>query len=406
MPTENNNPAARRPAGPKRPPAPRGRRNDPPRPDFRPAAERREALPRGSRWLTAIIMVGATLIVCLLLALFILQSASDLFGLNKPDRQIEVNVPENSTVTSISALMFEKGIITQPFTFRMYADIKLDGEDKIFPGSYIMNSNFAYDQIIDWITTGDTTKEEVSITFIEGGTLYETAQKLEEAGVCGIDEFLDYMQGGDIDYEFMNQVPRDPFRYHRLEGYAFPDTYLFYKDMDVALVAEKFLDNLELKLDDDIRSKAMNRNLSIDELLTFASIVQKEAGNPVEMLTVASVFQNRLDARDTFPRLESDVTRDYVDNFIKPFLDLTDQPMYDSYNTYVREGLPVGPICNPGMDAINAVLEPDSTDFYFFVTDDEGTYYYGRTLQQHEQNVYTAESVGGTDVHGTATARE
>jgi UPF0755 protein len=378
--------------GPNRAPAPRRRQEQP--------------LPRGSRWLTAIIMVGATLIVCLMLALFILQSASDLFGLNKPDRQIEVNVPENSTVTSIAALMFEKGIVTQPFTFRLYADIKIAEEDKIFPGSYIMNSNFAYDQIIDRITTGNTTKEEVSITFYEGGTLYETAQKLEEAGVCSIEAFLDYMQNGDIDYEFMNQVPRDPFRYHRLEGYAFPDTYLFYKDMDVALVAEKFLDNLEAKLDEDIRAKALNRNLSIDELLTFAAIVQKEAGNPVEMTTVSSVFQNRLDARDTFPRLESDVTRDYVNNFIKPFLDLTDQPMYDSYNTYVREGLPVGPICNPGMDAINAVLEPDSTDFYFFVTDDEGVYYYGRTLQQHERNVATAESVGGSDVHGTTTSRE
>jgi UPF0755 protein len=351
-------------------------------------------------------MVGATLIACLMLALFILQSASDLFGLNKPDRQIEVIVPENSTVTSIAALMFEKGIITQPFTFRLYADLKLEDEDTIYPGSYIMNANFAYDQVIEWITTENTTKEEVSITFIEGGTLYETAQKLEEAGVCDIDEFLDYMQRGDIDYEFMNQVPRDPNRYHRLEGYFFPDTYLFYKDMDVSLVAEKFLDNLELKLDDDIRAKALNRNLSIDELLTFASIVQKEAGNPVEMTTVSSVFQNRLDARDTYPRLESDVTRDYVDNFIKPFLDMTDQPMYDAYNTYVREGLPVGPICNPGMDAINAVLEPDSTDFYFFVTDDEGMYYYGRTLQQHEQNVAIAESVGGSDVHGTTTIRE
>ncbi len=396
MPYEN------RPVPPRRGGNPNARGN----PNVRAAAPRREPLQRGSRWFTAIIMVIITLIVCLMLAWFILQSASDLFGLNKPDRQIEIVVPQDPSLANVAALLYEKGVVTQPLTFRMYAGLKLNEEDDIIPGSYIMNSNYAYDEIIEDITTGDTKKEEVWVTFIEGETIYEMAVKLEENKVCDADAFLEYMQkANDIEYEYMNQVPRDSLRFRRLEGYAFPDTYQFYVGMDVALVADKFLYNLDIKLTEEVRSLARNRNLSIDELLTMASIIQKEA-TPFEMSMVSSVFHNRLDAGETYPRLESDVTRDYVNNFIKPFLDMTDQPMYDAYNTYVCEGLPVGPICNPGMDAIMAVLEPDESEFYFFVTDDEGVYYYARNLDQHNQNVYTARSVGGDDVHGTTTERE
>lgn len=367
---------------------------------------RRQAVKIKNRWFTAMIMVLVTLGLCFFLAMFILQSAMDLFGLNQKDRQIEVVVPQNSTLPSVSALLYDKGVVEQPFTFTIYAGYKLKDEDVIKPGNYIFNSNFAYDQIIIALKTGNTKKEVVTITFIEGSTLYEMARKLEENKVCDADDFLEYMNRGDIDYEYMNQIPSDPFRYRRLEGYAFPDTYEFYVGMDIPLVADKFLNNFEKRITQEMRDKMKERNLSIDETIILASIIQKEAGDPVEMRMVASVFENRLETPEVYPNLQSDVTIHYVDKFIKPFLDRSDQPMYDAYNTYVCEGLPAGAICNPGIDAINAVIDPEESDYYFFVTDTEGTYYYAKTAQAHYNNVVKASQVGGSDIHGTDTLDE
>lgn len=374
-------------------------------PQRRPAQEQRPAEPKRprSRWLSAIIMVLATIGGCIFLSIFILQSASDMLGLNQPDKQIEVAVPDKNNLASISTMLYEKGVVSQPFTFRFYAGLKLNDED-IKSGTYIMNSNFAYEQIILALTTGNTKKEEVRVTFIEGWTLYEIAMKLEENKVCSADEFLEYMnKGTGIDYEFMNQVPNSPFRYRKLEGYAFPDTYDFYVGMEVPAVADKFLNNLNKKITEDMRAQMREKNLSFDEMLILASIVQKEAGDKLEMRMVASVFENRLAAPEAYPSLQSDVTIHYIEKFIKPFLDRDNQAMYDEYNTYKCDGLPVGPVCNPGLDAINAVLDPEKSGYYFFVTDDAGTYYYAKNLQQHNANCAKAEKVGGENTHGTAT---
>lgn len=351
-------------------------------------------------------MVMATLGLCFFLAMFVLQSASDLFGLNQEDEQIEVVVPPNATLPSVAALLYDKGVIGQPLTFSLYAGYKFKSEDEIQPGNYIFNKNFAYDQLIIALKNGNTQKEVVKVTFIEGWTLYEIAKELEANKVCKADEFLEYMQSGDIEYEFMNQIPNNPLRYRRLEGYAFPDTYEFYVGMGVPLVADKFLNNLDKRITQEMRDKMRERNLSIDETLILASIVQKEAGDPIEMRMVASVFENRVNTPEVYPQLQSDVTIHYVDNFIKPFLDRTNQPMYDAYNTYACEGLPVGAICNPGLDAINAVLDPDASDYFFFVTDAEGTYYYAKTAQAHYNNVIAASKVGGGKIHGTDTLDE
>jgi UPF0755 protein len=139
----------------------------------------------------------------------------------------------------------------------------------------------------------------------------------------------------------------------------------------------------------------------------MASVIQKEAGQYDEMTRVSSVFHNRMNLPEVYPSLQSDVTRDYATNFIVPFHDVRNQNMYDSYNTYVREGLPIGPICNPGMEAIEAALYPANTDYYFFVTDVEETYYYSVTADEHYQKVRVASAVVGEgEIHGIDTEDE
>jgi UPF0755 protein len=348
-------------------------------------------------------MVAAALGACIFLSIFVLQSASDLFGLNQPDEDIPVTVPEGSTVAEVSGLLREAGVVDQPLTFRLYFGFNDVKDEEMQPGSYIFNSNMSYEELMIALRAGRTSKEEKRLTFTEGMTLLEIATQLEEEGICGADELMGYLDAEDFAYEFYGAIDDNPLRYHKLEGYIFPDTYDFYMGENVDSVARKFLRNMNEKLTPDLLSRMQNMNMSIDETLTLASIIQKEAGNPDDMRLVSSVFHNRLDSGESFPNLESDVTILYVESDIKPRETLTNQAMYDSYNTYVCEGLPAGPISNPGINAITAALYPEQTDipYYFFVTDAEMEFYYAATAQQHYDNIETAAQIG--EYHGTGT---
>lgn len=329
------------------------------------------------------------------LALFALSSATDLLAFGKRDRQIELTVEKGMSVSEIAQLLGDEGVIEHPATFKLYA--KMRGKSDSFQaGDYVLNSNMSYDRIITAMRMGDTIKEEVKITFYEGMTLSEIADLLEEKEVCDADEFIALTQSGEFSYEFIDMLPENKNRFRKLEGYIFPDTYNFYVGENVESVLRKFLRNFQnrvMPIYDDIRDAGM----TLDEAITLASVIQKEAGNEEEMGKVSSVFHNRIENPSAgLPMLQSDVTIFYVENDIKPYQQRSDQKMYDAYNTYVCHGLPVGPICNPGLDAIEAAIDPDDTDYYFFVTDVNGVYYYGKTLNQHYSNVRKAAAAGGT----------
>lgn len=213
------------------------------------------------------------------------------------------------------------------------------------------------------------------------------------------------------EFEFLSQVPDAEARYQRFEGYLFPDTYDFVKGEDVSRVVQKFFVNFNNRINDDIRQKIQKTGMNLDQVLTLASIIQKEAGNVEDMKLISSVFQNRLASPQQTPKLQSDVTVFYVNDNIKPFMDPNEVAMgegdpnrakiYNFYNTYQCDGLPVGPICNPGLDAINAVLEPTDSDYFYFVADSEGKTYYAATLAEHNANVEQALTKG--DAHGVDT---
>ena len=363
-----------------------------------------------SRWAKALIALAVVLASSIFLSIFAIESAGDLFGLNQEDNEVEFTLTEGLSMGQIADQLKKAGVVSQPLTFQLYASLKNDTEDFV-PGNYALNSNLSYDQILTKFRTGSYIQIETKVTFYEGMTLSEIANLLEEKNVCSAQDLYDYLEGDDLpDYDFIQEIPDDANRFRKFEGYFFPDTYIFYENMSPKGVAKKFLDNFAIKMSDEIVAEAQAQGMTIDQLITLASIIQKEAGDPEEMTKVSSVFHNRLN-NPQMPRLQSDVTRDYVNNYIKPFLpdavdkernpDLQDpnQEMYDAYNTYVCTGLPVGPVCNPGMDAIEAALHPDQTNYYYFVTDEAGQYYYATSQAEHDQNVLVASGKG--KVHGT-----
>lgn len=382
--------------------APRRRRPQPPEP---PRRGRNIGPPDdgdgGSRWIRALLMVLVTIGGCVFLAFFLLGSVFDWSGLNQEDKDIIVVVPEGSTTKDIGALLADSGVIQNSIIFRVYAGIKSE-EGDLLAGRYIFNSNLSYDEIIVYLKRGDSEREEVRLTFREGRTVAEIAGLLEEYKVCSAADFLAYLETCDYDYEYFNALPDEEMRFRRLEGYIFPDTYDFFVGENVSEVAKKFLSNFNIKITDEMQVQMRELGLSIDETIILASIIQKEAGRVEDMRKVSSVFHNRMAMTETYPKLQSDVTIFYVNDEIKPYLEQTDQEMYDAYNTYVCNGLPVGPICNPGMDAIEAALNPAETGYYFFVTDKNEDFYYAATADEHARNVAEAKSVGG-EAHGIDT---
>lgn len=232
----------------------------------------------------------------------------------------------------------------------------------------------------------ETTSNVVRVTFPEGSAVSQIALLLEENGVCSAAEFM-VEANNPLNLEgFSFSVPNPEERSFLLEGYLFPDTYEFYRNESAASAIKRFLKNTDAKLTDDISARCAELGYTVDEILTLASIIQEEAGDPAEMGKVASVLHNRLNS-SRFPRLQCDVATFYLRDYVKPHVDETRyEKLVELYNTYNCEGLPAGPITNSGIDAVNAALWPEDTDYYFFVTDSEGAYLYAETWNEHQEN--------------------
>ncbi len=249
----------------------------------------------------------------------------------------------------------------------------------------------SYEAVGEALSAGSEREDVARVTFPEGLSLREIADLLEEKGVCPADEFLDYLDTADLSqYDFVAELPDDD-RYHRLEGYIFPDTYDFYLGEAPASVATRFLDRFEQIVDQEIRDRAEEMGMTIDEVVTLASVIQAECSYPSEMANVSGVFHNRLNDPANYPKLQSDVTVFYIRDEILPYAGSDTEDFYDQlYNTYVHNGLPVGPICSPGEDALKAALYPAEHDYYYFITDKDGNFLYAQTLAEHEANIRDA----------------
>ena len=355
--------------------------------------KRKKRLNTAYNWLLTIIWVSAVLAVSVFISSFALSSINDLVGFSKESKEIEITIPEGYGLSEIANLLEEKGIIDEPFTFEVYARVK-NMETKLAPGTYKLNSNLGYDQIFQALKTKEVAKNVVKVNFYEGMTLREIAERLEENGVCGYDEFIEAAKTETFEYEFTSMMGTDENIYIKWEGYLFPDTYEFYTESSPRSVIAKFIDNFNNKFTAEYYERAQELGMTLEEVITLASVIQSEAAYMDDMEKVSSAFHNRLAPNSGLPYLQSDVTYFYYTENIEPFVDdpAASDAFLSAYYTYpnYKAGLPVGPICNPGMNAIKAALYPADTNYYFFVTDKEGNFYYGATQAEHDANVIKA----------------
>lgn len=310
----------------------------------------------------------------------------EYLGINKNEQDITFNIPEGSSTDEIIQLLIDNGIIENKTLFK--AIMRINDSPSLYPGDITLSPNMSYLEILNELSTMRESYETVTLTFSEGSSLYAIANKLEKYGVCTAEDFL-FQFNSEQDFEIDANVTRNSDTYYAMEGFFFPDTYEFYVDDSAYNVTKIVRENMSSKITSDMYERMEEIGMTLSEVITLASIVQKEAGFAEDMPGIAAVFYNRLES-DEYPYLQSDATGIYVTSYIsKTETSTTMLDFYSEvYDTYVCEGLPAGPICNPGLDAINAVLYPDDNDYYFFCTDPE-TYecYYAETYEEHQENL-------------------
>ena len=220
----------------------------------------------------------------------------------------------------------------------------------------------------------------MTVTIPEGYSAPQIGELLEKNGVCSKSDFLLTLNTYDFTYySLIAAIQEDKNRCYKLEGYLFPDTYNFNLDKPVADAVGVLLRGAESK----INGVFSHPDLTTDQLVILASLIEKEAAGTEDMRKVSSVFHNRLNAG---MRLQSDATIHYVERYLKPNL-TGDIDRYNSfYNTYKCEALPAGPICNPSVRALRAAAEPAETDYLYFAADSEGKFYYAATYEEHLRN--------------------
>lgn len=242
-------------------------------------------------------------------------------------------------------------------------------------------------------TTLITTTEDptVRVTFPEGFTAVQIAEKLEENGVCPAKDFLELVMNEEylssLTYRFIEGIVKPQNRPFNLEGYIFPDTYDFYKGESAEKALSRFLKNAESKLTDEYYKRAEEMGYTMDEIISLAAIVQEESTTKTEMKKVSSVIHNRIES-PSYGRIQCDVTIHYINDYVtgSPYISGDTEKFKELYNTYKCDGLPAGAITNPGIDAIEAALYPEDTNYFFFVTDKDWNYYYAETYAEHKKN--------------------
>lgn len=356
--------------------------------------------PGKRRIIKKIIYVVCIFAISLMIAVFALYCISDFLGISRPECSADVKIPEHAKTEQIASILQKNGIIRSALLFRAY--IYFSKAHNLQYGTYTLNSQMSYGYIAAKLKNPANSRSTVKVTIPEGYTLQRIGDLLQKDNVCTKQDFLNSASSSRISFDFSSQIPNDDKRFYKLEGYLFPDTYEFFLHQSSDAVVKKMLSDFDTRYNTELRSATKQSGMTVDQVVTLASIIQTEASKTSEMGKVSSVFHNRLaNGVNGKKLLQSDATVLYVLRVIKPVLTSTDTEFSSDYNTYKKEGLPPGAICNPGVAAIKAALSPESTPYYYFVSDKSGKYYYAETYTQHLVNVKNAVATGkaiGTNV--------
>jgi len=309
--------------------------------------------------------------------------------LNPYGTMITFTVEKGEDVIKIGKSLGKDEIASNWICFAIYTWFKR-GASSLQAGEYELGPQMNIPEIVEKITHGEIKSPEKRITIIEGWMNKEIARYLEEEGLVKADEFLGLVdnpnsnraieQYSNREYNFLEDNPGDV----SLQGYLFPDTYRVYRDASTQDIVEKMLDNFDRKLDQDLRTEIVSQKKTIFEIVTMASLLEKEAKTYEDKRIIAGIFYKRIKANSP---LQSCASVEYILGTKKRILSIQDTKVKSPYNTYLYKGLPPSSICNPGLNSIKAAIYPKTTPYWYFLsTKDDGTIIYSKTAEEHNLN--------------------
>lgn len=351
---------------------------------------------KGNGTIKSIVWVLCIIVVSVGMAFGVIYAGADYLGIGfGRGVDCQMNIPMGSSTSAIAEELNECGAVKIPILFKLYSRIK--GYDSQYKyGLYNFNNEMGYGEIATMLITEGEKAESITVTIPEGTGIYDYVKNvngekvtvkgigtiLEEKGVCSKEDFFTALKtvGAELNSKLLKDAQSEK-TYHKLEGYLFPDTYEFfaYDSKECAeLVVKRMFTQCESKITDAMYNQAEEMGYTINEVITMASIIQMEAGQAGSSLKdVAAVFYNRLDS-DDFQTLGSSPTCYYGGAF------KSDDGRYDTYKV---KGLPPGPLCSPGIEAIKAALNPSESEYFYFVTDSKGKFYFHKTLADQNKTI-------------------
>jgi UPF0755 protein len=324
-----------------------------------------------------ILLISAVLIVIGLCGLAVLLISLRQYA-QQPAGQLPlkvvITIPAGQPWKTTTEALFKNGIITSPFKFNLVARLK--GYDKrLKAGEYALSASMAPIQIMEKLVKGEV--ELYKITIPEGFNIYQIADLVAEAGFAQNSNFIEAATNAEL-------ADRIGINAKTFEGYLFPETYYFPKKVKVETIISTMVDRFWKVFNPTWQQRADQLGFSIHQIVTLASIIEKETGAPFERPVISSVFHNRLKKK---MRLESDPTVIYgLENF-DGNLKRAHLEAPTPYNTYKIKGLPIGPIANPGAKSLEAALYPADTKFVYFVSKKNKTHQFSTNLKDHNKAV-------------------
>jgi UPF0755 protein len=312
-------------------------------------------------------------IIAVFCSFFILVFFSLMIHLLTPvsfdDKWKEVEIPEGVSYRKGIDILLENDILKNRFSFLLLGRVT-NADTQLKPGYYNLSASMSPMQIFSTLIEGRTI--QYSVTIPEGSTIKDIVKRFNGTGMIGEDDWqLVY------DEDFLSSLNIDA---PTMEGYIYPDTYSFSKGTDPEVIFKIMVQRLREVLDESLMARAEEIGMTENEVLTLASIIEKEAVYDSERPIISAVYHNRLKKR---MKLQADPTVLYGVKRRWKRIRYMDLKRATPYNTYVIKGLPPGPIASPGIKSIRAALYPDDVDYLFFVAKNDGTHFFSRTGEEH-----------------------
>lgn len=331
------------------------------------------------------IIVFITILVILFGGLFIYYNNIVNRPLKGEKDLVSIEVKEGEGLYTLLENLDNKSLLRSKLLIKV--NLKLSNKEiKIVPGTYEVSSDISLDELLKTLETEDLDKNQIKVTIPEGYNIDKIAEALEKSGLFTKEEFINAVKK----YPLPEFVKADNGKKYNLEGFLYPDTYFFNKDVKADEVIKTMITKFESVLEDIQKETGKTvKNEDIEELVIKASLIEKEARLDEERALVASVIENRIKKG---MKLEFCSTINYVIGYDKAVLSYNDLNIESQYNSYKYTGLPVGPVASPGIVSLKAALQPKETEYlYFVLTEDDKSHHFSKTFEEHEKARVEAE---------------